>query len=217
MLSTVTPDQLIPADYPIRRIKPIVDEALRSIGPRLDAVYAEVGRPSIPPEHLLKSSILMALYSICSERQLCERLQYDLLFKWFLDLNVETPGFEHSSFSKNRERLLEQDIARWFFAAVLGQAERHQLLSSQHFTVDGNLPEAWASFKSLRPRDQDRRPPTGGGAGRDPDVDFREDRRSNETHRSVTDPDARLARKGRAGSQARAGWACAHGEPQRPW
>jgi transposase len=196
MLSTVTPDQLIPADHPIRRIKPIVEEALRTLGPRLDAMYAEGGRPSIPPEHLLKSSILMALYSIRSERQFCERLQYDLLFKWFLDLNVETPGFEHSSFSKNRERLLAQEIAGRFFAAVLAQAKRHQLLSRQHFTVDGTLLEAWASFKSLKPRAPGGRPSTGDGPGRNPAVDFRGERRSNETHCSVTDPEARLARKG---------------------
>ncbi len=196
MLSTVTPDQLIPAEHPIRRIKPIVDEALRTLEPRLDAMYAEVGRPSIPPEHLLKSSILMALYSIRSERQFCERLQYDLLFKWFLDLNVETPGFEHSSFSKNRERLLAQDIARQFFAAVLAQAKRSHLLSSQHFSVDGTLLEAWASFKSLQPRDPDHRPPTGGGSGRNPDVDFRGKPRTNDLYISATDPEARLARKG---------------------
>ncbi len=203
MLSTVTPDQLIPAEHPIRRIKPIVDEALRAIGRRLDAMYAEGGRPSIPPEHLLKGSLLMALYSIRSERQFCERLQYDLLFKWFLDLNVETPGFEHSSFSKNRERLLDQDIAAQFFAAVLAQAKRHRLLSSEHFTVDGTLLEAWASFKSLRPRHDDRPPPaSGGGAGRNPEVDFRGERRTNETYVSATDPEARLARKG-PGREAR--------------
>jgi transposase len=196
MLSTVTPDQLIPAEHPIRRIKPIVDEALRTLEPRLDAMYAEGGRPSIPPEHLLKSSILMALYSIRSERQFCERLQYDLLFKWFLDLNVETPSFEHSSFSKNRERLLGQDIARQFFAAVLAQAQRSHLLSSQHFSVDGTLLEAWASFKSLQPRDPDHRPPTGGGSGRNPDVDFRGKPRTNDLYISATDPEARLARKG---------------------
>ena len=195
MLSTVTPDQLIPAEHPIRRIKPIVEEALRAIGPRLDAMYAEVGRPSIPPEHLLKGSLLMALYSIRSERQFCERLRYDLLFKWFLDLNVETPGFEHSSFSKNRERLLDQDIAAQFFAAVLAQAKRHRLLSSEHFTVDGTLLEAWASFKSLRPRDEAHWPPTGGGS-RNPDVDFRGKPRTNDLYISATDPEARLARKG---------------------
>jgi len=201
MLSTVTPDQLIPAHHPIRRIKPIVEAALRAIRPRLDAMYAEVGRPSIPPEHLLKGSILMALYTIRSERQFCERLQYDLLFKWFLDLNVETPAFDHSSFSKNRERLLEQEIAGQFFAAVLAQAKRHHLLSSQHFTVDGTLLEAWASFKSLTPRDQERRRPSG-GAGRNVEVDFRGERRTNETHYSATDPDARLVRKG-LGREAR--------------
>lgn len=168
MLSTITPDQLIPNQHPIRRIKPVVEEALRAIGPRLDAMYGESDRPSIPPELLLKSSILMALYSIRSERQFCDRLQYDLLFKWFLDLNAETPGFEHSSFSKNRERLVQQDIARQFFAAVLAEAKRLRRLSSQHFTLDGTsawkrspwstLLEAWASLKSLRPRAEGPRP-----------------------------------------------------------
>jgi transposase len=156
-------------------------------------MYGEVGRPSIPPEHLLKGSLLMALYSIRSERQFCERLQYDLLFKWFLDLNIGDPAFDHSTFSKNRARLLEHEVARRFFAAVVGEARRRKFLSEDHFTVDGTLLEAWASMKSIRPRD-------GGGApqgeGKNPTVDFRGEQRSNVTHGSTTDPEARLARKG---------------------
>ncbi len=196
MLSAVSPDQLIPGDHPIRRIKPIVEAALRELAATFDAMYAEVGRPSIPPEHLLKGCLLMAFYSIRSERQFCERLQYDLLFKWFLDLNVESLAFDHSTFAKNRDRLLEHEVARRFFEAVVQQAQRRQLLSSQHFTVDGTLLEAWASLKSLRPRDPDDQPPTGSGGGRNPEVDFRGQRRLNETQVSSTDPEARLMRKG---------------------
>src|SRR5712692_11548479 len=197
MLTTMTPNDFVPGDHPMRAIKPIVDRALAELSPVFSRMYAKVGRPSIPPERLLKGSLLIALYSIRSERQFCERLKYDLLFKWFLDLNVETPGFEHSSFSKNRERLLDQDIAAQFFAAVLAQAKRHRLLSSEHFTVDGTLLEAWASFKSLRRRDEAHWPPTGGGSGsRNPDVDFRGKPRTNDLYISATDPEARLARKG---------------------
>ncbi len=149
---TVTPDQLIPDDHPIRRVKPFVEAALAELSPVFDEMYAEGGRPSIPPEHLLKACLLMAFYSIRSERQFCERLQYDLLFKWFLDMNVEDPAFDQSTFSKNRERLLEQDVSRKFFEAVLGLARQQHLLSSQHFTVDGTLLESWASLKSFKPR-----------------------------------------------------------------
>src|SRR5713101_10218237 len=154
MLLALTPDQLVPADHPIRRIKPVVERVLARLSPRFSAMYAERGRPSIPPEHLLKASLLIALYSIRSERQFCERLKYDLLFKWFLDLNMTDSGFDASTFSKNKERLLEHDVARRFFAAVTGEAKKRQLLSEEHFTVDGSLLEAWASLKSLRPRDE---------------------------------------------------------------
>src|SRR6266571_6382141 len=153
---TLTPDQLIPPDHPIRRVKPLVDTALAKLSPVFDAMYAESGRPSIPPEHLLKACLLMAFYSIRSERQFCERLQYDLLFKWFLDLNVEDPAFDQSSFAKNRERLLEHDVSRQFFEAVLQLARQQHLLSSQHFTVDGTLLESWASLKSFKPRGPNR-------------------------------------------------------------
>lgn len=189
----LTPDQLVPDDHPIRRIKPIAEAALARRSARFDAMYAEGGRPSIPPEHLLKSLLLVALYSIRSERQFCERLRYDLLFKWFLDLNVAAPGFDPSSFSKNRERLLEHDVARAFFGEVVAEAKRRRLLSEEHFTVDGTLLESWPSLKSYRPRDgQD--PPAGGG--RNAEVDFRGQRRGRQTHASTTDPAAQLFKKG---------------------
>jgi transposase len=195
MLVAVTPDQLVPAGHPIRRIKPIVEGALSVLSPTFAAMYAATGRPSIPPEHLLKGSLLIALYSIRSERQFCERLHYDLLFKWFLDLNITDPAFDASTFSKNRERLMQHDVAAAFFDAVLDEARRHHLLSDEHFTVDGTLLESWASLKSFRPKDDgDAPPPTG---GRNPDVDFHRQKRSNATHGSTTDPDARLARKGK--------------------
>jgi len=204
MLALVDPDQLIPSDHPIRDVKPVVEEALKALEPVFADMYSEVGRHSIPPEHLLKACLLMAFYSIRSERQFCERLRYDLLFKWFLGLNVEDDAFDHSSFAKNRERLLKHNVSRAFFEAVLEQAGRMRLLSSEHFTVDGTLLESWASFKSLQPRPNlggQRKPKKAtrsrrGGGGRNSEVDFRGQRRSNETHYSTTDPDALLARKG---------------------
>lgn len=194
MLVPVTPDNFVPADHPIRLIKAIVDPILRELAPVFAEMYANRGRPSIPPEHLLKALLLKALYTVRSERQLCERLRYDLLFKWFLDLNISDPGFDATTFCKNRDRLLTHEVASLFFAAVLEEARRRKLLSAEHFTVDGTLLEAWASMKSVHPRDNDQRPPTGGG--RNPSVDFHGTRRSNLTHVSSTDPDARLARKG---------------------
>ena len=197
-LLAVTPDSFIPDDHPIRRIKPIVDAALRRLSPLFDTMYSTEGRPSIPPEHLLKASLLIALYSIRSERQCCERLRYDLLFKWFLDLNISDEPFNATTFSKNRERLLAASVARACFAEVVAEARRRRLLSADHFTVDGTLLEAWASLKSYRPRD-DQNPPSGGG--RNPEVDFRGQQRRSDTHASTTDPEARLYRKGR-GQQA---------------
>jgi transposase len=193
MLLALTPDQLVPADHPIRRIKPIVEAVLTRLSPLFDEMYAERGRPSIPPEHLLKASLLIALFSVRSERQFCERLQYDLLFKWFLDLNVDDPAFDASTFSKNQERLLQHEVAAQFLAQISLEAQRRQLLSSDHFTVDGTLLQAWASLKSVRPRDDDSAPPPG---SRNRDVDYRGQQRRNDTHASTTDPDARLARKG---------------------
>jgi transposase len=202
MLLGVTPDDLVPADHPIRRIRPIVEQALAALAPTFARMYAADGRPSIPPEHLLKASLLIALYSVRSERQFCERLQYDLLFKWFLGLNITDPAFNASTFSKNRTRLLEHDVAAAFFDAVLDEARRRHLLSDEHFTVDGTLLESWASLKSVKPKpppeqeqEGDDDPPSA-PHGRNPVVNFRGERRTNATHASTTDPDARLARKG---------------------
>ncbi len=194
MLSLVTPDQLVPEDHPIRQIKPIVDSALRELSPTFSRMYAETGRPSVPPEHLLKACLLIALYSVRSERQFCERLHYDLLFKWFLDLNITDPAFDASSFSKNKERLLEHEIARAFLGTVLGEARRRRLLSEDHFTVDGTLLEAWASLKSFRPKDGEGTPPS--TVEKNPSVDFHGEKRKNDTHQSTTDPEALLAKKG---------------------
>ena len=199
MLLSITPDELVPRDHPIRRIRAITDRVLKEMSPVLNTMYSGIGRPSVAPERLLKASILMALYSIRSERQFCERLQYDLLFKWFLNMNIATPAFDHASFSKNRERLIQHQVAEQFFAAVVEEATKAKLTSDDHFTVDGTLLQAWASLKSVKPRDDDQSPPAG---GKNADVDFHGQRRTNETHRSTTDPEARIARKGR-GQEAR--------------
>ena len=163
------------------------------MSPLFDEVYAAGGRPSIPPEQLLKSSLLMAFYTIRSERQFCEQLRCNILFKWFLDLNVEDEPFHPTTFTKNRERLMEADVARVLLKEVVREARSRRLLSADHFTVDGTLLEAWASHKSYRPRDE--RPP--GGGGRNPDADFTGERRRRETHVSTTDPEARFYRKGK--------------------
>lgn len=203
MLSSLTPDQLVPQDHPIRHIKPIVDQALSGLSPVFNRMYAEMGRPSIPPEHLLKACLLIALYSVRSERQFCERLQYDLLFKWFLDLNIMDPAFDASSFSKNKQRLLEHEVARGLLGAVLEEARRRKLLSEDHFTVDGTLLEAWASLKSFRPKDDSETSKTG---EKNPAVDFHGEQRTNDTHESSTDPETRLAKKG-SGKEARLSFA----------
>ena len=190
----LTPEGFVPRDHPLRRIKPLVDSALGRMSPLFDEVYAAGGRPSIAPEHLLKSSLLMAFYTICSERQFCEQLRYNILFKWFLDLNVEDEPFHATTFTKNLERLLEADAARTLLKEVVKAARRRRLLSADHFTVDGTLLEAWASHKSCRPRDE-QGPPKGGGRNRD--ADFQGERRSRDTYASNTDPEARLYRKGK--------------------
>ena len=155
MLTAITPDVLVPRGHPIRRIKPMVDRALGQLSPTFDRMYAANGRASIPPEHLLKACLLMALYSVRSERQFCEHLECDLLFKWFLDLNIMDHSFDHSVFSKNEQRLLDADAAREFLLQIVEQAREQRLLSEEHFSVDGTLLEAWASLKSFRPRDED--------------------------------------------------------------
>jgi transposase len=193
MLSTLSTEDLIPADHPIRRIRRVVDAVLADLDNRFEAMYSTRGRRSVPPETLLKASVLMALYSIRSERAFCERLNYDLLFKWFLDLRIDEAAFDASTFSKNRQRLLDHEIADEFFAAVVAQARLRRYLSSEHFSVDGTLLEAWASHKSFKPKDE---PPSSvPPAGRNAEVGWHGQRRSNDTHASTTDPEARLYRK----------------------
>jgi transposase len=191
----------IPGDHPLRRIKAQADQALRELGPAFTAMYAERGRPSIPPEALLKSQLLIALYSVRSDRLFCEQLEYNLLYRWFLDLTPEAPAFDPSTFSKNRERLLAQDVARQFFDAVVRQARAAGLLSDDHFSVDGTLIEAWASLKSFKRKAGGPETPPPDDPG-NPTVDFHGERRSNKTHQSTTDPEARLLRHG-AGREAR--------------
>jgi transposase len=152
MLRLVNPEQRVAAKHPIRLIKQLAEVALKELSPRFEQMYSEVGRPSIPPERLLKASLLMALYTVRSERMFCEQLDYNLLFRWFLDLNWDEPGFDHSSFSRNRGRLLAHDVAGEFFRTVVAEARELKLTSDEHFTVDGTLIEAWASLKSLPPR-----------------------------------------------------------------
>lgn len=197
MLSSLSTEDLIPADHPIRKIRRLVEEVLGELDGEFDAMYSRIGRPSIPPEALLKATVLMALYSVRSERAFCERLNYDLLFKWFLDLPIDAKAFDPTSFTKNRQRLLEAEIADRFFAVVVKRAQLRRYVSSDHFSVDGTLLEAWASHKSFRPKDG-----SGGGpavpAGRNAEANFHGQKRSNLTHRSSTDPEARLARKSNA-------------------
>ena len=196
MMTLTTPERRVPKDHPIRRIKALADAELARLSPVFDAMYSERGRPSIPPEVLLKSCLLIALYSVRSERQFCERLQYDLLFRFFLDLGLDEEAFDASSFAKNKERLLKAAVARRFFEGVVQQAKAGRLLSADHFTVDGTLLEAWASLKSFRPKDErsgGRQPPDDPG---NPTVNFHGERRSNATHGSLTDLDALLTRKG---------------------
>ena len=184
----------IPADHPLRPVKKLADSALSAISAELDGLYARGGRPSIPPERLLKAQLLIAFYSVRSDRQFCEQLDYNLLFRWFLDLDLESGGLDQSNFSRLRERLVETDIARRFFDEVVRLARKDKLLSSDHFTVDGTLIDAWASFKSFKRKD-DNEPPRSGGDGTGM-VDFKGEKRSNATHQSTTDPDAKLMRKG---------------------
>ena len=195
MLCLVSPESAVPAAHPIRGLKKLADAALARMSSTFEGMYASTGRASIPPERLLKASLLMAFYSVRSERLFCEQLGYNLLFRWFLDMDmVETP-FDHSVFSHNRARLLEHDVAGEFFRAVIAEARARKLMSDEHFTVDGTLIEAYGSLKSLRRKD-DTQPPSPPDDPGNPTVDFRGEKRSNETHVSTSDPDARLARKG---------------------
>ena len=194
MFSYRRPEERIPADHPLRPIRAMVDTALRELSPEFARLYPKTGRPSVPPEKLLRALLLQLLYSIRSERQLIEQLDYNLLFRWFVGLSLDDPVWDPSVFTKNRDRLLRGDIARAFFERVLAQAHARQLLSPEHFTVDGTLIEAWASLKSFKPQAAPPTvPPDDPG---NPTVNFHGERRSNATHASTTDPEARLIRKG---------------------
>lgn len=192
-------EDLISTTHPIGALRKLCDEALLRMSGTFAGMYSEVGRPSIAPETLLKSTVLMALYSIRSENQFCEQLNYNLMFRWFLGLDPSSPAFERTVFSKNRKRLLEHEAAKEFLAVVVALAQERELLSEEHFTVDGTLIESWASLKSFRPKNEERDKDDDGNGftPRNPDVDFHGETRSNETHASSTDPEARLMRKGK--------------------
>jgi transposase len=204
LFSYLSCEARVPKDHPLRPIQALVDQALTVLSPAFDELYADDGRPSIPPEKLLRALLLQAFYSVRSERQLMEQLDYNLLFRWFVGLAMDAPIWDVTVFTKNRDRFLEGEVAAQFFQAVLGQAEVRALLSDEHFSVDGTLLEAWASMKSFKPKAEappagnagDGPPPPGGG--RNAERDFHGERRTNETHASTTDPDARLYRKGRS-------------------
>jgi transposase len=195
LFSYVDLEARVRRDHPLRAIRVIVNEALDKLEQDFTALYSPIGRPSIPPEKLLRAMLLQAFYSIRSERLLMERLEYDLLFRWFVGIGVDDAAWDHSVFSKNRDRLLAGDIAAKFLAAVLAQPRVKKLLSTDHFSVDGTLIEAWASMKSVKPKDGSGEPPVQGG-GRNPEANFHGQKRTNDTHASTTDPDARLYRKG---------------------
>jgi len=195
LFSYVDLESRVRGDHPLRPIQEIVNGALSDLSADFEAIYAAgVGRPSVPPERLLRALLLQAFYGIRSERQIMERLEYDLLFRWFVGLGVDDAAWDQTTFGKNRDRLLSGDVAHKFLAAVLAHPKVKRLLSTEHFSVDGTLLEAWASMKSFRPKDGSGEPPA---TGRNGENDFHGQNRSNETHESATDPDARLYRKGR--------------------
>ncbi|MCP4102813.1 MAG: IS5 family transposase [Lentisphaerae bacterium] len=190
MLALVSLESLVPARHPLRKFKPLVDGILRDLSPEFDAMYSADGRPSIPPERLLKAVVLMALYSVRSERQFCEQLGYNMLFRWFLDMDMTDKAFAPTVFTKNRERLMTHEVADRFLGMTVALARERHLLSEEHFSVDGTLIEAWASMKSFRPKDDDDSDNNGFS-------DFKGSKRSNQTHESKTDPEAKLYRKGK--------------------
>jgi transposase len=199
LFSYVSLEDRVPRDHPLRIVKKLVDGILRDLSPRFDAMYARVGRPSIPPEQLMRALLLQIFYSVRSERLLMEQLDYNLLFRWFVGLGMDDVVWVPTTFTKNRDRLLAGEVAQAFFLAVREEARRRKLLSDEHFTVDGTLLEAWASHKSFRPKGDP--PPDPGSSGKNPEVDFHGEKRSNATHQSTTDPDSRLARKGNTGAK----------------
>jgi transposase len=204
MFSYLSPEQRVPQDHPLRAIRKLSDAVFAELAPQFDKLYARMGRPSIAPEKLLRALLLQVLYSVRSERLLMEELDYNMLFRWFVGLNMDDRVWDATTFTKNRERLLRGEIAEQFFAGVLDQARGHELLSDEHFTVDGTLLEAAASLKSFKSKDEtDEPPPDDPG---NPTVNFHGQKRSNETHQSTTDPDSMLCRKGK-GKEAKLGYA----------
>src|SRR5215813_11033695 len=199
MYSYISPESRVRADHPLRRIRTMVDEALNNLSVRFDSMYAKIGRPSIPPEKLLRAQLVQMLYSIRSERLLMEEIDYSMLFRWFVGMNLDEPMWDATVFTKNRNRLLEGDVAREFLCEVVKQAQAKGLTSDEHFTVDGTLIEAWASLKSFQRKDENNQPPDDPS---NPTVNFHGEKRSNQTHESTTDRDALLARKGN-GKEAR--------------
>jgi transposase len=202
LFSYIDVEDRVRADHPLRLIREIANAALAALTGEFAALYSGLGRPSVPPEKLLRAMLLQAVYSVRSERQLMERIEFDLLFRWFVGIGIDDPVWDHSSFSKNRDRLLEGEVAAKFLAAVLSQPRVKRLLSSEHFSVDGTLIQAWASMKSFKPKQPPENDGGRGSGGRNAPADFRGEKRSNDTHRSTTDPDARLYRKG-PGMEAR--------------
>jgi transposase len=194
MFSYLSPEDRVPSNHPLRSMRRMVDQALAALSPEFDRLYENFGRPSIAPEKLLRALLLQVLYSVRSERLLMEQLEYNLLFRWFVGLNMDDAVWVPTVFSKNRDRLLEGDIAQKFFTQVLAQARDAKLTSDEHFSVDGTLVEAWASQKSFQRKDEPKQPPADGDAG-NPSVNFHGEERHNDTHESRTDPEARLARK----------------------
>jgi len=198
--SYLSPEQRVPRNHPLRRLRPLVDEVLSALSGRFSKMYARVGRPSIAPEKLLRALLLQGLYSVRSERLLMEQLDYNLLFRWFVGLSMDDPVWDATVYSKNRERLLQADLAQAFFEQVVDLARRHDLLSDEHFTVDGTLIEAWAGQKSFKKKEVSPAPP--GDDACNPSVDFRGEKRSNDTHASTTDRDARLFKKAKGQKRA---------------
>ncbi len=196
MFSYLSPESRIPKDHPLRPIRVMVDKALDGLSPIFQEMYSDTWRPSIPPEQMLRALLIQILYSIRSERMLVEQLGYNLLFRWFIGLSMDEKVWHHSTFSKNRDRLLYSEVSSAFFQKIRSQADRAGLLSQEHFSVDGTLIEAWASMKSFRSKDDsDQEPPS--GSGLNPDVDFKGEKRKNDPHQSTTDPEARLYKKGK--------------------
>jgi transposase len=193
MFSYISLESRVPVSHPLRGIKALLDDALKAMSRDFERVYASEGRPSIPPERLVRASALQVLYSIRSERLLCEQLDYNLLFRWFVGLSADEAIWDHSTFTKNRERLIEAKVARKLLRRVVRKARAARLLSNEHFSVDGTLIESWSAVKSMRRRDGKDEPP---GPGRNPTVNWHGEKRTNETHVSPKDPDAKLYTKG---------------------